>query len=191
MSNGPQGIVRAIFRSPAEQPETYERLPRIEATLEGLAGDRHSGLIVRLKRREGSYLAGSEVRNTRQISLISCEELQEIASDLSLPMISPEIMKSNLLIEGIPDLSLLPPGTRLVFASGAGLVINGTNAPCMSTGQRVQSAFPDQDGLAARFVKTAHLRRGAVAWVERAGEINEGDAVEVFPPKQPAWPAAD
>lgn len=191
MKTDSQGIVRGIFRSQADQPDRYDRLSEIEVSLEGFAGDRHSGLTTRLKHRRGGYPAGAEVRNTRQISLISCEELREIAGDLSLPDIPPELMKSNLLIEGIPSLSLLPPGTRLVLSGGVGLVVDGYNAPCMDTGKRIQSAFPDRERLATQFVKAAHLRRGSVAWVERAGEINEGDTVRVFIPNQPAYPESN
>ena len=191
MKNRQQGIVRGIFVSPSEQPDRYDRLSQVEVTLEGFTGDRHSGLTTRLKRRNGAYPAGAEVRNTRQISLISCEELQEIASNLALPDIAPALMKSNLLIEGVAHLSLLPPGTRLVFSGGVGLVIEGNNAPCMDTGKRIQSAFPDRAGLATQFVKTALLLRGAVAWVECEGQISVGDTVAVYFQNQPEYPGTD
>lgn len=191
MKKDSQGFVKGIFRSPADDPDRYDRLSQIDVTLEGLAGDRHSGLTIQLKHRRGGYPAGAEVRNTRQISIISCEDLRAIADALSLPEIAPELMKTNLLLEGIPNLSLLPPGTRLVFSGGVGLVIDGHNAPCMDTGQRIQAAFPDREKLAAQFVKAAHLRRGSVAWVERAGEIKVGDTVQVYLPNQPDYPESN
>ena len=130
-----------VFRSPADDPDRYDRLSQIDVTLEGLAGDRHSGLTIQLKHRRGGYPAGAEVRNTRQISIISCEDLRAIADALSLPEIAPELMKTNLLLEGIPNLSLLPPGTRLVFSGGVGLVIDGHNA-CAWTPASAFAAFP-------------------------------------------------
>ena len=54
---------------------------RIEVSFEGFAGENHSGLnrdsCVRFK---AIYDEGTRVRNTRQVSIVSAEELSQIAT---------------------------------------------------------------------------------------------------------------
>jgi hypothetical protein len=133
----------------------------------GLEGDRHAGLTMRSGVRQKHLPRGTEVRNTRQLSLVSVEELARIAAALGLPRIDFRTLAANVLISGAPELTKLPPGTRLMFASGAVLVVDSENEPCIKVGKRV----------ARGFVKAAHRLRGLVAWVERPGTIRRGDSV--------------
>ena len=45
------------------------------------------------------------IRNDRQISIVSAEELALIAKELHVPEVKPEWLGANLLISGIPNLS--------------------------------------------------------------------------------------
>lgn len=80
---------------------------------------------------------GTEVANNRQLSLLSVEECAEVAARLELPELDPRLLGANLLVEGIDDLSALPPATRLYFPSGATVFITGENGPCIHPGHRL------------------------------------------------------
>lgn len=167
---------RKALRSAAE--------PQVRVMFEGFEGDRHAGLTMRAGSRHSAYPRGTEIRNTRQISIVSAEELEETARALGVPELKAEWLGANLLLRDIPRLALLPPGTRLYFARGAALVIEGENHPCTKAGESIQVAYPDLPGLAQMFPKAAVHRRGLVAWVERPGVIMPGDAAVAELPEQ-------
>ncbi|HMD90903.1 MAG TPA: hypothetical protein VKF38_17235, partial [Anaerolineaceae bacterium] len=89
--------------------------PQVTVTFAGLEGDRHAGLIWNSDSRTPYYPRGTKIRNVRQVSLISVEELSEITRRMDLPALKPEWLGANLLIEGIPDLTMIPPSTRMYF----------------------------------------------------------------------------
>jgi hypothetical protein len=156
----------------------------IQAELEGLPGDVHYGLTKPAGSREKQYPRGESVRNNRQVSIVSLEELAEVAAAMGLPEIRPEWLGANLALEGIPRLTRLPPFTRLYFPEGAALLVSGENKPCIYPGNILQAQYPDHPGLAEAFVKLALGKRGLVAVVERAGMLRRGDAVRVEIPRQ-------
>lgn len=143
----------------------------------GLEGDRHAGLTARAGVRQKHLPRGTELRNARQLSLVSVEELAQIAAALGLPAIDFTWLGANLLLRGAEGLTTCAPGTRLVFSSGAVLVIDGENEPCSKAGGALTRAVQGEPALASRFVKAAHRLRGLVAWVERPGTIRRGDRV--------------
>jgi hypothetical protein len=151
----------------------------VRATLEGLEGDRHAGMTRRADARTPFYPRGIEIRNSRQVSLVSEEELAELADALGVPRIDPGWLGANLVTRAIPRLSRVPPGTRLFFPGEATLVIADENHPCVFPGKAIQHHYPAMPHVGARFVKAAQHRRGLVAWVERAGMISTGDQVRV------------
>lgn len=153
--------------------------------LGGAEGDRHFGLTRRSGNRTPHYPRATEIRNTRQLSLVTVEELAEVAGALGIPELRAEWLGANLLLEGIPAFSLLPPSTRLLFSSGAALVIDLTNGPCTIVGAAIQELNPDVPGLTTAFPKAALYKRGVVAWVERPGPVAPGDEVRVLTPAQP------
>lgn len=171
------GTVEAVLIAPHCTDIVAVRQHTVEVTLEGFAGDRHAGLTMASGGRTPHYPRGTEIRNSRQVSLVSVEELAHAAADLGVPEISPEALGANLLISGIPALSQLPPGTRLFFQRDAVLVVEGENGPCTAAGAEVQKCFPEVPDITAQFPKAALHRRGIVAWVERAGQIAVGDEV--------------
>lgn len=158
---------------------------RLELTYEGVAGDRHAGLYAKAGVRQKHHPRGVEIRNARQLSALGVGDLDELARALGVPQVRFEWLGGNLLLDGVARLTRLPPGSRLVFPSGACVAIDDENLPCTGPGRVLQEQFPKMEQLAARFVKAATGRRGLVGWVERPGTVQRGDAVKVVLPR--AW----
>ena len=177
--------VAGTFIAPFDHFETRPA-PALELTLEGIAGDHHAGYARRAGGREPWYPRGTEIRNERQVSIVAPDELAGVAAEMRLSEIRPEWLGANLLIEGVPMLSMLPPGTLLFFAGGATLKVDGQNAPCRTAGRAVaeNARMPDVEAGALLFPRVSRRRRGLVAWVERPGRIRRGDAVSVRIPEQ-------
>lgn len=166
-----------------------EQVTEVAATFAGLAGDCHGGLTrpadVRVRRQ---YAKDTPIRNTRQVSILSAEELAEIASAMGIPEVKPEWVGANLVLSGIPRLTFLPGSTRLIFSSGAALVVDTENAPCRFPAEVIDRHHP---GAGASFVPCAEHRRGVTGWVEREGMIRVGDQVGVHLPPQRIYEFAD
>lgn len=154
------------------------RQAQVEVVLEGFAGDKHAGFTRPADSRTPDYRRGTPIRNDRQVSLVSVEELAQVAAALDLPLILPEWLGANLALQGIANLTQLPPNTRLVFAQGAVLVVQQENRPCTGPGKVIQEHY-QQPGIESAFPKAAMHRRGLVACVEHPGIIAEGDVVIV------------
>jgi MOSC domain-containing protein YiiM len=178
------GTVEAVLIAPDRDSLLAVRQPEVRVTFEGFEGDRHAGLTQPSGSRTSYYPRGVEIRNSRQVSILSEEELAEVAGALGIPQLKPEWLGANLLLSGIPSLTLLPPGTRLQFPQDAALVVTGENSPCTDTGQAIQDQNPTVRGLTTRFPQVAVHKRGIVAWVERPGKITHGDSVRVEVPDQ-------
>lgn len=176
------GTVQAVLvgRDPDSLVSTPQ--PQVTVTFEGFEGDQHSGITHLSDGRTPFYPRGTLIRNSRQVSLVSVEELSQVASALSLPEVRPEWLGANLLLAGIPSLSLLPPMTRLFFGSGAVLVVMDENLPCGNPGKVLQVQFPQVSDLAGEFPRAALHKRGLVAVVDRPGTIQVGDEVHVQAP---------
>jgi len=178
------GKVEGVFIARIPESMVSERRPQVQVTFEGFVGDRHAGMVMRTGGRNPRYPRGTEIRNSRQVSICSQEELEQIAANLSIPMVQSEWLGANLTLSGIPRLTLLPPSTRLYFANGVTLAVEAENLPCTHAGEVIQEHYPDILNLAARFPKAAMHLRGVVAWVEKPGVIREGETVQVEIPKQ-------
>jgi hypothetical protein len=159
------------------------RVPEVRATLEGLEGDRHAGFTRRADARVPQYPRGTEIHNSRQVSLVAAEELAEIAAHMGVPVIEPEWIGANIVLRGVPNLSHLPPMTRIYFPETAAIALEGENHPCLFPGKAIQHAYPDRAGLGKQFPKAAHHLRGVVGWIERAGMIRAGDTVRIDVPE--------
>jgi MOSC domain-containing protein YiiM len=159
-------------------------LPEVELAFEGIPGDRHAGLTMKSSVRTPYYEKGTLVRNARQLSLVSEEELALVAAELSLPQVRFTWLGANLVLQGIERLTLLPPSTRLQFDGGATLVVDGENVPCPGPGRVIarETGHAEEPTFPSRFVKAAKQRRGLVAWVERPGRVRVGDSVRALLP---------
>lgn len=177
MAKDIQGKVEALLVTPKEMPGNP--VDQVEVTWEGFVGDKHFGLTRKAGSSQNSYPKGTEIRNVRQISIVSPEELKEVADAMQVPAIEPEWVGANLLISGVPDLTKLPPGSRLYFENGVGIVIDGENMPCVTAGGSLQEQYPDQEDLQTAFPKKAIGKRGLVGWVERPGILRKGESVTV------------
>ncbi|SET37663.1 MOSC domain-containing protein [Oceanicella actignis] len=163
-----------------------EPLTAVEATFEGFAGECHGGLTrPSCSRVAAQYPKGTEIRNARQVSILSVEELADIAARMGLEALRPEWLGANLVLEGIPDLTLLPPSSRLIFASGASIVVDMENGPCQFPAQEIERERP---GKGKGFKPAAEGRRGLVGWVERPGPIALGDEVRLHVPPLRLYP---
>ena len=164
-----------------------ERVESVEVSYAGFKGEAHSGLTrPACSRVKLQYDRGTDIRNTRQITVLSSEELNQIANNMEIERVEPEWVGANLLLSGIPTLSLLPPSTRLIFDSGVSIVVDMENGPCKYPGEVIDEYFP---GYGKRFPKAAQNLRGLTGWVEKEGNISSGEMVSVHLPIQPAYPS--
>lgn len=171
-----------LVNSTPEDDLSSHRIESVAVGYEGFEGESHSGLVRQsCVRVRNLYQQGTEIRNVRQVSILSAEDLQEIADNMGLPALQPEWLGGNLLLSGIPRFSKLPPSTRLIFEGGASLVIDLENSPCKYPGAIIERFHP---GYGAKFARAAVGLRGVTAWVERPGRINRGDSIQVFLPPQ-------
>jgi hypothetical protein len=150
----------------------------------GIVGDRHAGAMRRSTSREPWYPRGTEIRNDRQLTIVSSSELAEVARDMDLPAIEPGWIGANLVFDDIPSLTALPAGTKLLFEGGATVNIEAENGPCRVAGRSIGRHFADRSGLDLLFPKYAQHKRGVVASVEKPGRIRRGEAVTVLVPAQ-------
>lgn len=149
-------------------------------TFGGLQGDRHEGGTRKSDARTPWHPRGTRIANTRQLSLVSVEECEEIAGMLGIRSVAPALLGPNLVLQGIPSLSLVPPATRFQFPSGATLFVTEQNIPCRHPGARIAAAHDDPQ-LAGAFGRAATGRRGLLALVEREGMVQAGDTVRTIP----------
>jgi len=156
-----------------------EAVASLELGYDGIGGDFHAGLTRKSGGREPWYDRGTEIRNERQLSIVAFDELAVAAAGMGIDRIEPGWIGANLVIDGIPLLSMLPPRTQLFFEGGVTLRIDGDNGPCRYAGAAIAKNFPDMDEttVALSFVKAAKRRRGVVAWVEKPGVIEQGEKV--------------
>jgi hypothetical protein len=187
MSTHLTGRTVRVLIAPEPKNLLTRDMPEVKVSFEGFVGDRHAGLTRPADVRMPWFPKGTVVRNTRQVSLVSTEELALIAEALAVPQVLAAWLGANLELAGVPRLTLLPPGTRLFFPEDATLVVDGENEPCRKAGRALEAHHPERQGLASRFVKAAHQRRGLVGWVERPGLIRPGDKVKVVLPKIVAY----
>jgi hypothetical protein len=158
----------------------------LELDFRGILNDYHAGYTRRSGGREPWYPRGTEMRNERQLSIVSPDELALVAERMGLAEIKPEWIGANLLVESLPHLSMLPSGTLLFFKGGVTLKVDGQNGPCRLSGRSIaeNAGMADIDAGALLFPKMAKRLRGLVAWVEKPGTISAGEDVSVRVPEQ-------
>ena len=155
---------------------------KVRATFAGFEGEAHGGLTrPACTRVKLQYPQGVEIRNVRQICVLSQEELDLVAEAMGLDALDPRWLGANVVMRGIPDLTQVPPSSRLVFEGGASLVVDMENAPCRLSASSIEEHRPGQ-GMS--FPKHAAGRRGVTAWVEREGEIARGERARLHVPPQ-------
>lgn len=145
----------------------------LEFTLEGIVGDRHAGFVKPADGRDEGIKRGTPIRNWRQWSALSVEELKLIAEEMQLDRMDPCLLGANLTFSGIEQLTQLPKGSMLWFPSGLILVVEGENAPCIGPGKEIQRCHPEVKP--ASFPRAAKHRRGVVGVVYHPGTVKIGE----------------
>ncbi len=153
--------------------------------LEGLLGDSHYGLTMLAHGHHPEYTRATEIRNTRQLTILSSEELAEVADMLGVTFMDISWLSGNLLVSGVVNFSVLPYGSRLIFEGGVVLGCARENDPCRKTASITQQQYPLVPNVARDFIKTAMHKRGIAAWVEHPGLIKPGESFRVELPA--AW----
>lgn len=158
-------------------------------TFSGHADESRAGLTrPSCSRVINQYPRDTEIRNTRQLCIVSAEELAKTAANMGIEAIDPAWLSTSIVIEGIPDFTLIPPASRLITGSGVALVIDMENRPCHLPAKVINEDLPDKG---REFKQAAKGLRGVTGWVEREGILRLGDEITLHIPDQPVWPHLD
>lgn len=186
-------LVRLMVNAIPSQSLATQNIETAMLTFAGLDADSHKGLTrPACVRTRLQYEEGTTIRNVRQLTAIGVDELRaiedamsELAGDALPGPIEPEWLGANMLIEGIPQLTWLPPNSRLIFDGGATITIDMENEPCSGPARIIDHHYP---GFGKYFVKAAMGRRGVTAWVECEGQIKAGAMCQLHCPPQRHYP---
>jgi len=150
----------------------------------GPVGESRSGLTrASCSRVVSQYPRGTDIRNTRQLCILSAEELAEVAAEMGVAALAPALVGVSVLLAGIPDFTFIPPASRLVNAS-VSIAVDMENRPCHLPAKSIEAAMAGKGGL---FKAAAKGRRGVTGWVEREGVLRLGDELRLHVPGQRAW----
>ena len=155
------------------------------ASYAGFEGDFHAGLTRKsCVRVTDQHPVGTEIRNVRQLSILSAEDLDQIAADIGIDRVDPLLLGASIVVEGIPDFTFVPPGSRLQAENGTTLVVDVENGPCNLPAREIEKDAP---GHGKGFKAAARGRRGVCSWVEREGQLSVGDRLRLHIPDQRPW----
>lgn len=178
-----------VVTSPDRKALLAEAREALDLTFDGIAGSVHGGRIrASCSRVTSQHPRGTPIANERQLSILSAEEMAAIAAQMGLAALDPARLGASIVIEGIPDFSHLPPSSRLQAPSGAALVIDMQNRPCILPARSLETVHP---GLGKGFKPAVEGRRGVTGWVQREGRIALGDSLRLHVPDQRAWAHLD
>ena len=154
-------------------------------TFAGADGEFHAGETrPSCSRVTAQHPKGTTIRNVRQVSIVSAEELDAIAAKIGLETLDPAWLGASIVVRGIPDFSHVPPSSRLQGPDGATLTIDMQNRPCQFPAMTIEAAQP---GHGKAFRTAAKGLRGVTAWVERPGCLRIGDPLRLHVPDQRPW----
>ncbi len=172
-----------------EQIIESSALQQMKLELSGFDQDCHGGLTrLSCSRVLALHPKGTEIRNTRQLSILCAHELKVIQNELGLERLDPAWFGASIVLEGLPDLSHLPPSSRLQSPDGCTLVVDMQNHPCRFPAITiVEKLGPQNERFIRAFKDAAKERRGLTAWVERSGTLHLGQRLHLFKPTQRPW----
>jgi hypothetical protein len=157
----------------------------LSLSFSGPAEESHGGLTrPSCSRVLSQHERGTEIRNVRQLSVVSEEDLSAIADEIGIARMDPSWIGANIVLRGIPDFSHVPPSSRLQNNAGTTLTIDMQNRPCHLPVAEIKVDHPNE---AKGFKAAACGRRGVTAWVEREGQLTVGDQLRLHIPDQRAW----
>jgi len=141
-------------------------LDEVFAGFAGVDGEEHAGLTrPSCSRVTAQHPRGTTIRNVRQFSIVSAEDLAAVAGKMGLAAIEPAWIGASVVIDGIPDFTLVPPSSRLQGPDGVTLVIDMENRPCHLPAKVIDEDAPGQ----GHAFKTAAKERLANWLGERTG----------------------
>ncbi len=164
---------------------TSQPLSEMPLSFAGFEGEVHAGETrPSCSRVLKQYPRNTVIRNVRQLCVVSAEEMAEVAATMGLAAMDYAWVGASLVLEGIPDLTHLPPSSRLQGPDGVTLVVDMENLPCQEPAVTIDKALP---GQGKGFKRAAEGKRGVTAWVEREGVLRLGDVVRLHVPAQKPW----
>lgn len=173
----PEPVANLVIRS-----VPLEEMP---LSFAGYAGESHAGVTrPACSRVSAQHKRGTEIRNVRQLAIVSAEEMAAVAAAMGLDAMDYAWVGASLVVEGIPDFTHLPPSSRLQGPDGVTLVVDMENRPCQEPAVTIDKALP---GQGKGFKRAADGRRGVTAWVEREGVLRLGDILTLHIPDQRVW----
>lgn len=182
---GLSGRVVALLSNEDDTDLSTARRESLNLDLSGVVGDTHQGLTRKsCSRVKHQYPLDTVIRNTRQISIVSVEELSLIAESMGVPEVKPEWIGCNMVVQGLSNFSAVPPSSRLIFDNGVSLVVDMENEPCRHPGELVEEHYP---GKGKKFAKSAMHRRGITGWVEREGQVKVDQILQLHVPTARAF----
>lgn len=164
-----------------------ESMQEVFASFAGVAGEEHGGETrLSCSRVISQHPRGTTIRNVRQFSIVSAEEMADVVAEMGLDHFDPTWVGASMVVEGVPDFTHLPPSSRLQSTDGTTLVVDMENRPCHLPAKVIDEDAP---GFGKAFKAAAKARRGVTAWVEREGSLRVGDLLTLHIPDQPVWSA--
>lgn len=171
------GTVEALTIRDQHSKAPVETRAFVEVSLEGIVGDVHSGFSRPSDGRDKGVVRGTPVRNWRQWSAVSKEELEKVAKAMGVAEIPPGALSANLVFSGISNFTQLTKGSSIWFQNGVVLAVEEENEPCVGPGKELAAMYAEIK--AHDFVKAAVNLRGLVGVVYRAGIVTVGEQAEV------------
>lgn len=154
-------------------------------TFAGYEGEVHAGRTrPSCSRTLMQHPRNTEIANVRQVTIVSEEEMAAVAAELGLEGMDYGWLGASVVLRGIPDLTHVPPSSRLQGPDGVTLVVDMENHPCTQVSRTIERAAP---GHGKMFKPAAVGRRGVTAWVERPGTLRLGERLRLHVPGQRAW----
>jgi len=180
-----EGEVVWLGHVPAGGSLRARPVERLELGFNGVAGGRHEGENrPSCSRVLNLYPRDTEIRNVRQLTLLSEEEMARIAATMGEPSLDPALLGASVVLRGIPDFTHVPPSARLQSGNGTTLTVDMENLPCVLPGREIEAERP---GKGKSFKPAAEGLRGVTAWVECPGPLALGDRMRLFVPAQRSW----
>lgn len=166
-----------------------EPLDEVFASFAGVEGEDHGGQTrASCSRVISQHPRGTVIRNVRQFAIVSAEEMAQVVDAMGVDHFDPTWVGASMVVEGLPDLTHLPPSSRLQSEAGTTLVVDMENRPCHLPAKVIDEDAP---GHGKAFKAAAKHKRGITAWVEREGPLKLGDVLRLHIPDQPIWPHLD
>lgn len=184
-----QGEVVWLGRVTTEGELVSTPVEDLDFTFDGPVGELHAGRTrASCSRVTDQHEHGTEIANVRQMTILSAEELAETAFAMGIPELDPAWVGATIVLRGLPDLTHLPPSSRLQNETGLTLVVDMENRACVLPGKVIEEIHPEKG---PRYKPAAQGRRGVTAWVERPGRLVIGDTLRLHIPDQRPWELMD